>query len=436
MKNVKTDPSRRHRRRMERIEERRTGRKDKRAEHASKIDDRKTRRREFRAAIASRRAFYATIVAIVLSIGVAVPAQMQWFLHQLTGGKWLFPQSLVAVVATLLIEGLCWLGAFLYADSVATAPVRLYRTTTVVFAVIAAAINFAHGSDTDWKVAIVYALASLMGVGAWELYMHRTRHAASGMTAEEIKLWALRWRKHPKVMREAGRVRATFGTRVPMEVAWRMAYVRKIGNPTVPIAITDPLIARLIGPTAGPKEDLEDDAPVPPETAEVGTSSGTGVGTDVIELPVDWDAMNSVDAVIGRYWPAVKAELDGPESSAPGSAKPASEKPRQFRAAKPAATTPSGDAEQAVTSAVPSKTRNSRWGRTRNQLPPTKAELTGPGDAKERMRKYLARAEAKGIPDAELDRNYIAEQFNVSGRYVRDVIKAHRSGTPADSDPT
>ena len=60
------------------------------------------------------------------------------------------------------------------------------------------------------------------------------------------------------------------------------------------------------------------------------------------------------------------------------------------------------------------------------QFRPTKTELGGTGNAKERLRKYLARAEANGHPIEELDRNYIAQQFRVSGRYVRDAIANHR----------
>lgn len=358
----------------------------------------------------------ATAVAATLSITVAIPAQLQWFLHVLTGGRWVLPEALVAVAATLLIEGLCWLGAFLYAESVAQTPVRLYRATTFLFASVAAAINYAHGSSTDWKVGVVYALASLMGVGAWELYMHRTRHVATGMDVAEIRLWALRWRKHPQVMRELGRIRATHGLAVSKETAWRMAYLRKIGNPTVPVAVTAPLIERIVGTRVPPTTEL--DAELAAEAEPASTTPGV-VGVEVLELPAGWDAMMSADQVVDAYWPELRDTQKTPDSSAGGT--------------HPTTPASSGPVPQkrGVTSAVPQRKRNqflAKTGTGRVQFPPTKAELNGPGDAKERIHRYLTRAELKGNSVAELDRNYIAAQFRVTARYVRNTITLYSEG--------
>jgi hypothetical protein len=336
VKTPRASATRRHRRRLERIEERRVLRADSDEARTAKRDARRTSRRELLSGLARRRALAATVTAIILSVAVAVPAQMQWFLHQLTGGQWTFPEALVAIVATLLIEGLCWLGAFLYADSVNGTPVRLYRTVTFVFAALAAAINYAHGSSTDVKVGVVYALASLMGVGAWELYMHRTSHVKSGMTADEIKLWALRWRRHFKVMRECGRIRATFGTAVPLETAWQMAYVRRHGNPTIPVAVTDDVLGRIFTPTtehlAVPDDPGEDES-VSKEAELAGeAASGAAVATvDVIELPVGWDSINTVEKVLERFWPEAQtcAAADGEPPTVPERVEHAKPQPKR-----------------------------------------------------------------------------------------------------------
>lgn len=412
MKNQRSRPTRRHTRRLERLEERQLAEQAKRAERDTRRDTRKGHRAATRTHLANSRALVATLTAIALSIAVAVPSQMQWFLQQLTGGHWTFPGSLVAVVATLLIEGLCWLGAFLYADSVSTTPVRLYRGTTFLFAGIAASINYSHGATSNWKVGVVYAIASLMGVGAWELYMHRTRHVASGMTAEEIKLWALRWRKHPAVMREAGRLRATFGTSVPLEVAWRMAYVRKVGNPTVPIALTDPMISRLFVSEGG-NPDVED--------AVTATDNG------VVELAIDWESLHTPDDVIRQFWP----EVQDIQSSGPDGGITTLDIPRSTSNPEPPrrnSTSSTQPLEQSMTSGNGPSARkwNSATPRSAGARPaPTKTELGGDGDAKSRILKYLTRVEDRGVRIAELDRQYVAEQFHVTTRYVRSAIKEH-----------
>src|SRR5690625_1130306 len=185
---------------------------------------------ERRAWLVKQRALIATFSAIVVSVAVAIPAQALWFKDTLVGKDTpvgLDPQSVIALAAPILIEGLCWLSAFLYADSVSQdKPVRVYRVTTFLFAATAAAINFAHGAGINPIVGVVFAIASLMGVGAWELYMHRTRHMATGMNADEIKLWAKRRLFDWKVYRQMQRLRRTFGAALPLESAWRMAYLR------------------------------------------------------------------------------------------------------------------------------------------------------------------------------------------------------------------
>jgi hypothetical protein len=342
---------------------------------------------------------------------------MMWFLSQVTHSQWVWPAAVVPVAGTLLIEGVCWLCAFLYAESVAQTPVRLYRLTTFLFAGVAAAINYAHGSTTDPKVGVVYAIASLMGVGAFELYMHRTRHVATGMNLDEIRLWALRWRRHPRVMREVGRIRATHGLAVTRETAWRMAYLRKRGNPTIPVAISSPLIDRIMRNSTSPKTrrvaELHAEQSTEAEPSASSATDATGMGVDVLEHPVSWADAATAEELISTYWEEPGAELDATASSA----------------RKPTGKTPASSGrktvEQAVTSTVPPAKRNSdntRGGTGGARFKPTNAELSGPGDAKERMLRYLARAEAKGNSTDQLDRNWIAEQFHVTTRYVRNTI--------------
>jgi len=401
------------------------------------------RKREQEPKRSDTRTLVATVAAIVVSSAVALPAQALWFLDRLVGrnqqGHYNIgpdPQTLMALSSPLLVEGMAWYCAHLYADSVQRrVPQRLYRLGTLAFSCFAASINFSHGAATNTAMGLVFAMASLMGVGAWELYMLRSRHENSGMTGDEIKLWALRWRRHPRVMREASRIRATFGLAVPREVAWRMSYIRKIGNPTVPVATTDEVLERLFR-----KTNWAEPAPVevsaettPDDASETATDTSdaeleTGTAT-VLELPVGWNTLSSVDDVIGRFWPEVNTELDLPDSSTAGGSGKAKEfrsEPVQRSASKPRA----ANAEQRVTSKVPTGKRNSSRARNGShvQFPPTKAELEGGGTAQERIVRYLVRAEAKGHDITELDRKYIEQKFEVSDRHVRNAITAHKEG--------
>ena len=393
-------------------------------------DDRKrrdTQRGEKKTTWADRKAWFAqhralaiTLVVIVLSTSAAVPFQFAWFLGRLGAGEHTITAILGAAVITALIEGLTWLAAVLYFDTLTRGPNKIYRIATFGFAGLAAGINFLHGIEISPLVAVAYATASLMGVGAWELYMLRTRYVASGMSADEVRLWASRQWHHRRTVREARRIRATFGLQVSMETAWRMAYLRRQGNPTVPVAVNDRLVDALLGHDT--TEPSGPDETVSGTVAEPTSTTPSSVGVDIIECPVDWSTTPDLSSLIGQYWPELEGPGSAPDSSAP-------EAP-ESSAASSASAEPEAEAEQPVTSSVPPQKRNNQRnpeaGTGRNQFRPTKTELGGTGNAKERLRKYLARAEANGHPIEELDRNYIAQQFRVSGRYVRDAIANHR----------
>lgn len=349
-----------------------------------------------------RAALIATVFSITVSIAVAVPSQLQYFLDARAVTTWTDPHAWYAVAQTLLLESLCWLCALLYAASLANTPVRLYRLGTFAFASVAAAINFRHGaSGGDVTIGVLNALGSLMGVGAWELYMHRARHRVSGMTLPEIRLRALRWRKHPLVMREAGRIVATFGLAVPHEVAFRMAYLRKIGNPTLPVAVTSPRLA---------------DAPRPdPSKRKAGDAEQT------VELPVDWSCPDTFEALLGEAWPSPGPGLGGTAVASPEHLRP-TPKPTSGSGATSTNTAAGRNTEPERKRIVSLPRRKERV-----QFAPSDAELSGEGTALDRIVRYLTRAEGKGQQLARLDRNFIAAQFGVSDRQVRNSINAYNA---------
>lgn len=384
--------------------------------------ERRTTWAERRAKLVQYRAFVITLLVIALSTSAAVPFQYAWFVGKLANESQELDLTAIlgAAVITALIEGQTWLAAVLYFDTLDRGPNKIYRIATFGFASIAASINFLHGLEISALVAVSYAIASLMGVGAWELYMLRTKYIASGMSSEELRLWASRQWHHRRTVRDARKIRATFGLAMSMETAWRAAYVRRHGNPTLPVAVNDQLVEWLTAngsPTpSSPIAAADDELASEPSTTPPG-----GVAVDVpelLELPVDWDAVEDLGSVIERYWPEIANDRNRATGSASSSA-PASD-----------GTVPGEQPEPCVSRDVPLTKRNGKRNGSkpsdRVEFRPTRSELAGTGTAKERLRNYLARAEQDGHAIDALDRNYIARQFGVSDRYVREAINDHR----------
>ncbi|MFD5089356.1 hypothetical protein ACFWMR_02055 [Amycolatopsis thailandensis] len=380
-----------------------------------------------------RPSLIVTVITIALSVAVAVPSQFDWFLAKLAHGLWSDPAAWRAVAYTLLVEVLCWLCAILYARSMREHPVRLFRIGTFVFAGTAAWINYDHGREVNPTIGIVSALGSLMGVGAWELYMHRARHDATGLTLVEVRLQALRWRRHPMVMRAAAGYRAVHGSQMSRETAWRMAWVAKHGAPEVPVPVTDPRVRILLAP--GSHDGL---------VAEPASSDPASAGVAVAErkslsLPLGWAELTSAGAIVEQFWPELPQEL-GLELPAT-EAEPGQRNTEPKRVPKPAsAPTQKPTSAPVATSTVPAAEGERKPGRKvlgglvrnsassdRVRFAPTPAELNGEGTALDRIGRYLSRAEAEGQSLGALDRKYIAGQFNVSDRQVRNSIKAYNA---------
>lgn len=406
-----------------------------------KRDLRDARREKSRAARATRPgdrpSLIITVVTIVLSVTTAVPSQLSWFLGKLADNNWTSPNAWHAVAMTLLIEVLCWLGAILYARSVRTSPVRLFRGVTFVFAAVAAGINFDHGREINLTIGICYALGSLMGVGAFELYMHRARSDARGMSLAEMRLWALRWRRHPLTMRAAAGYRAVHGPQLSRETAWKIAWVAKHGAPEVPVPTTDPRVLRLLAPGS------QDGLAAEPAAADPASGGLAVAERGVLKLPLGWSELASAGDIVAKFWPELPAELglELPTDEQPPKPEPQQRKPRPASSANPSSapaskpssaptstsTVPAPDGERKSGRGVLGGLARKSSGSDRVQFAPVSEELTGSGDAKTRIGLYLARAEAAGQDLDLLDRKYIATQFGVSDRQVRNSVKAYNA---------
>ncbi|MDQ0376528.1 DUF2637 domain-containing protein [Amycolatopsis thermophila] len=392
-------------------------RKTKQRDTAAERRARRIRRRDW---LVEHRALIATVSAVTVSVAVAIPAQALWFVHVLASGQLgLNPESLIALASPVLIEGLCWLGAFLYADSLGRdTPVRAYRLTTFLFAGIAAAINFAHGCGINPIVGVVFAIASLMGVASWELYMHRTRHIATGMTADEIRLWFKRRVFDRKVYREMQRLRRTFGAQVPLESAWRMGYLRVHGAPTVPVPVPRDLLDwfRKDGSARGSADGSDGSGTGSTPSSEGGSGSGSVAVLDrskdgsTVEVPVNWDQFRDVDSIIAAHWPELDPANHPDPSLHQDDAKrrhPAS----GLHVEEPAPASTSGPA----TSAAPEQEPEPR------PLPGLNREernLGVTGGATAALHRYFDRIASEGHDPDDVNRQELARELGCSARNV------------------
>lgn len=210
--------------RREETETRTAEQKAKAAEKARARKARREQRGELLAALGTRRALAVTLVVIGASMAIAWPAQAAYFSGAGMGRA--------GLLAPLVIEGPQWLAAIL--TGVATvhqARTWLYRLATLVFASVAAGINFEHGSQTRTMLGIIYGLASLTGVVAWELYVHSKRQAHSKRTAAERARAVRRRLSYPGIYRRAVRLSRATGMEIEQAwpIAWRMVHGADLG---------------------------------------------------------------------------------------------------------------------------------------------------------------------------------------------------------------
>lgn len=195
--------------------EREAAQKAKSAEKARRRKARAEQRSELLTALGDRRALAVTLVVVGASMAIAWPAQAAYFTAAGMGRA--------GLLAPLVIEGPQWLAAILVGNATAhQARTWVYRAATFAFAGTAAGINYAHGAQTRPMLGIVYGLASLTGVIAWELYVHSARQAHSKRGAAERRRALQRRLSYPGIYRRA--VRLSRATGMDIEQAWPMAW--------------------------------------------------------------------------------------------------------------------------------------------------------------------------------------------------------------------
>ncbi|MCD9144362.1 DUF2637 domain-containing protein [Streptomyces albireticuli] len=210
--------ARREARRLEREqdrEDRAAARGEKRQDKA----DRAARWRAGRAWVVANGALICTGIVMACAI---VPALVSQFTALSTAGL----GPLLAALLAAMLEGGAWAATFGAAKAAREGqPTGRYRAATWACALVAAAVNFWHGSgDYGLWLGVVLATASLFAVGMWELHLHGT-HTPSAEERERSRHARRRRWHHRTVCRTADRLitAAPFGT-LPAENAFAAAW--------------------------------------------------------------------------------------------------------------------------------------------------------------------------------------------------------------------
>ena len=211
---------------------------------------RRVKRRAARADVwTARRPLLVVFPMMATSAAVALPAQYAYYAG-VTGNAW------SGATIAGMVEGGTWLGAALESSAInRRKPAGFYRGLTWGLAVIAAAVNFAHGltlTDTHgkemggWQVGVVFALASLMGVVSWSAYVRLRTHQDSDTSPEQLRLAAWRRLRYPRLSWRAASLRAAIGPSLSVADAWVQVWAEHHGaqaglQPVAPIKRVEPV---------------------------------------------------------------------------------------------------------------------------------------------------------------------------------------------------
>lgn len=213
--------ARRRMRRQERAQARANGRASMRAGG-----------RALAAAVVTRAPMVVGVVAMGAPILIAWDGQLAFAEDKMHLGalSWALPVAL---------EGAAWYLAYLTHRAIkAHLPAGRYRVWTWGLAAIAAAMNAWHGIEKyatqadAWaglQVGVILALASLLGIGLWELTASLAQHAESKRSAAEIRRAAWRRIRYPRMSWQAASIRAARGADCTIDDAWSAAWADRHG---------------------------------------------------------------------------------------------------------------------------------------------------------------------------------------------------------------
>ncbi|MFI6534212.1 hypothetical protein ACIBHY_17255 [Nonomuraea sp. NPDC050547] len=161
-------------------------------------------------------------------IAMGAPILLAWS-GQLAFGAEVMLLGPLAIMVPIALEGAVWYVALLeHRAGRAGLPTGIYRAWAWILAAVAASMNFWHGATSAGGAqrGAVLALASLLGVGLWQLTIclragrQRRRTLAQARTS-----WARRIR-YPRISWTAWSIRTALGPDCTPEAAWAAAWER------------------------------------------------------------------------------------------------------------------------------------------------------------------------------------------------------------------
>ncbi|MFD1044814.1 hypothetical protein ACFQ1S_03970, partial [Kibdelosporangium lantanae] len=167
---------------------------------------------------------------LVGGVAMGAPIVIAWN-GQLATAREVLHLGVLAPVLPIALEGGAWWLAYLVHQAIRkNLPTGRLRAWTWVLALIAAGMNFWHGAQAYGAVGgASLALASLLGIGLWELTAGQHTKAASGRTAADVRRTWMRRLRYPRLSWAAASIAAAHGVGTDPETAWTAAWVDRYG---------------------------------------------------------------------------------------------------------------------------------------------------------------------------------------------------------------
>ncbi|GAA3801724.1 hypothetical protein GCM10022226_21940 [Sphaerisporangium flaviroseum] len=164
---------------------------------------------------------------LVAAVAMGAPIVIAWR-GQLEFAEKVMHLEGLSPALPIALEGATWFVVGLTNLAISRGlPIGQYRLWTWALAGVAAGMNFWHaaasGRPDGVQTGVVLALASLLGVGLWELMARLRQHTVSGRSAEQIRRALWRWVRYPRLSWSAASIRIARDCGI--EAAWQAAWI-------------------------------------------------------------------------------------------------------------------------------------------------------------------------------------------------------------------
>lgn len=206
------------------------------AERAEQARARRANRRSARwasicSAVVNLRSRLVSVVPMLVgAVAMGAPILIGWN-GQLQTARAVLHLGALAWVFPVALEGGAWWLAYLTGRAIQRGlPTGRLRAWTWMLALVAAGMNFWHGTLAYGVLGGAgLGLASLLGIGLWEITAWHHRQRAAGRTAAELRTVWLRRIRFPRMAWAAASIAAAYGPTVDRDCAWRAAWIDRYG---------------------------------------------------------------------------------------------------------------------------------------------------------------------------------------------------------------